>query len=123
MPLGFSDDQDQYSDDALLQMVRKRIARELEEQRGGQVVTNNVYGGGGGGPPQGGGLTEQMAQDPGGGSSSPEDYDYFVDIARENLEAGDPDPMDPERKLNREGWRKRVHRYRTPAGGDKKKVM
>ena len=103
---------DDVNDQMLIAAMRRKIMREIEREQGGATpIVNNVYGG-----HLGGIAGQQPAQ----GADMGDDYDYLVDIARENVEPGDIDPSDPEgqRKFQRDGWFKRVHRYRVP----KKKV-
>lgn len=87
----------------LQQAIRKRILEEISQARQAQVI-NNVYGGGGASPgsaeaqvPRS--LREAMT------NFDPKDYNYFVDIEREDV-------VGPEgEKL---GWKKRVKRYADP---------
>lgn len=73
----------------LLEAVKRKTLRDLEERAAAASVINN-YGGGG---HEAGGIMGGMA---GHGGESPEDRDYFVDIDRDDREGG---------------WTKRVHRY------------
>lgn len=97
------------SDAGLLKAVRRRLLGELaakrEREANSQKIVNNVYGSGG---PQhmGGGLAEKMH---GTGEVDPGLYDYFVDIDRQDKELN-PETGKPA------GWKKSVHRYRTPKG-------
>jgi hypothetical protein len=50
---------------------------------------------------QGGSIAEQM---------TPEDWDYYVDIQREDLPEINPETGKPL------GWKKKVHRYTTKRG-------
>jgi len=99
-----------YSDDVLLQAVRKRLLGELSGKSGQsghsqmQKVINNVYGSSGAPDTGSGGLVGNMgsgagAPVPGGAGGGDDPYSYMVDIEREN---------------NPNGWTKRVKRYRTP---------
>lgn len=118
------------SDQALIQEIRKRLLDEIRGgKRGGDAerIVNNIYGGGvaGSGSPMqgGGGVMDRMG---GPGEMSPEDHDYFVDILRQDIgEGGQADFVDPttgqptSQAMPQGGWRKRVHRFSVP----KKKMM
>jgi hypothetical protein len=85
----------------LQEAIRRRILEEIGSARQAQII-NNVYGGGGKSDPEGQGvksLQEAMT------NFNPKDYNYFVDIEREDV-------LGPEgEKL---GWKKRVKRYADP---------
>jgi hypothetical protein len=97
------DDQN-IDDKSLLLALKRKMMRDLEERQQQQAVVNNVYGGSIGGEHGGGvgGGLEEM---------SPEERDYFVDIARQNIPEGDAE-------MPNGGWKKSVHRYTQP----KKKI-
>jgi hypothetical protein len=81
------------------QAIRARILEEIKADRQAQII-NNVYGGGAQSPQSGGSsVREAMAQ------FDPKDYNYFVDITREDV-------LNPEGE--KMGWKKRVKRYADP---------
>ena len=90
-------------DAALIAALRRRMLDELERRDDIKPIVNNIYGHGVGGL-----MGEAYQGDP----ENRDDYDYFVDIMRKDLEDKDPETGKPL------GWEKKVHRYRSP----KKKV-
>jgi hypothetical protein len=91
------------NDDVLLAAIRKRLLREIEDERrasdAAQIV-NNVYGG----PMEArGGIHEELA---------PDDMEYYVDITRKDLPETNPETGKPV------GWEKKVRRWRQKAGDD-----
>lgn len=91
------------TDEMLLEALRRRMMRLLEEREASResAIVNNIYSGGlqggiGPGPgPGAGGLYERN-------TPSPEDLEYYVDIKRQDV-------MDDAGK--KIGWNKSVHRY------------
>lgn len=81
----------------LQEAIRARILEEIKANRQAQII-NNVYGGGGAQAPASS-VREAMA------GFDPKDYNYFVDITREDV-------MSPEGE--KMGWKKRVKRYADP---------
>lgn len=113
---------EEINDQMLIQAARKRLLAELGGG-GGSHIENNIYGapGLGGGEAQagGGGLFDSLSGADKGGGEDP--FDYFVDIARQNVDAGQMNPFsDPDNPevFDNSGWAKRVHRFR----GSKKKT-
>ena len=113
------DPQQEISDQALIQAMRKRILDEIARRSDAEKIVNNVYGGSIGGS----GVMDRLG---GADQASPDDNSYFVDILRQNYEPGDEAEMvDPntgmpvKKPLPHGGWAKRVHRFSAP----KKKVM
>jgi hypothetical protein len=113
---GFAPEPEAPDDDVLLAAIRKRLLREIERENearqaggggggggGASSIVNNVYGGS-----LGGGVAGQLGN---AQEMTPEERDYFVDIARQNVPEGDEE-------MPHGGWRKSVHRYTQ----DKKKV-
>ncbi len=87
----------------LVEAAKRRILRELEREQAAQVVNNLTQGGGmGGGQSQS--IQDMM------GSGTPEDWDYFVDITREDLPDVNPATGKPK------GWKKSVHRFTNRKG-------
>jgi len=83
--------------------IRRRILDEISASRQAQII-NNVYGssaGDGVGAYGNAGRTvrEAMAE------FDPKDYNYFVDITREDVLGPEGEKM---------GWKKRVKRYADP---------
>lgn len=74
--------------------LRERLLEEIRGGRQSQIV-NNLYGASGGASAPSS-IREAM---------NPADYNYFVDITREDV-------LDPEG--NKAGWKKRVKRYADP---------
>lgn len=103
----FGDDDDRYSDAALIKAARKRLLRELS-MHGAASSSNTINNNIGSGGSDVGGLMGLLGrgggQEPGAGESDP--FDYLVDI---------------ERKNTPEGWTKTVRRHRTPKDHEKKK--
>jgi hypothetical protein len=98
------EEDDRYSDAAMIRAARKRLLEQIAKAEGSPSLVNNVYGGGGS-PHMGGGVMDQLGSK--GVSGADEDpFDYLVDITRKNT----PD-----------GWEKKVHRYREPKDHKKKK--
>ena len=94
------------TDAVLLEAMRGRILDEIKRNQQANVI-NNMIGGGHEGVPAVRGVGAEMARATGGQDEvSPDDFDYMVDIMRENL------PADESGKSP--GWSKKVHRYRTP---------
>lgn len=96
---GIANNVDEAPDDnMLLQAIRKRILKDIEEKQTASII-NNVYGTGTV-PPQND-IKGLMA----GGGDGEDPFDYMVDIERRDL---------PE--LNAQGkpvgWSKKVRRYR-----------
>lgn len=110
--------EEDFSDEAMLAAIRKRLMDEISRSAGGsERIVNNVYGA----SPFG--LVERLNADSvqgagpdinryGGEGEDP--YEYMVDIDRE-------DKIGPEGE--KIGWTKKVRRYRTLTGspGEKKK--
>jgi hypothetical protein len=88
----------------LVEAAKRRILRELEREQAAQVVNNLTQGGGGMGGAQGQSIQDMM------GSGTPEDWDYFVDITREDLPDVNPATGKPK------GWKKSVHRFTNRKG-------
>jgi len=99
------DEDERYSDAAIIRAARKRLLEQIAAKaEGAPSFVNNVYGGGGA-PHMGGGVMDQMGSK--GVSGADEDpFDYLVDITRTDTPTG---------------WEKRVHRYREPKDHKKKK--
>jgi hypothetical protein len=98
-----------YTDEAMLQAIRRRLMDEISRTSGSsERIVNNVYGG----SPFG--LVERLGQE-GPEPGAPDPYEYMVDIDREDVK----DPETGEKV----GWKKKVRRYRTATGmpGEKKK--
>jgi len=119
--------EDQITDDALLNAVRKRLMRELMAERGQSppnIDIQNIVGGGRGGEPQ---LPPGMFEGMRGGESAEPEMDYGVDITRSDMWADPanqgqflppgvmPEPVDGKYP-DPIGWRKSVQRYRAPRG-------
>lgn len=102
---------EQVTDDMLLAAIRQRILDEINRKEQQAQIINQIYGGKGGESPQGqaGGVMGALGNASG---MSPEDYNYYVDISRQDVF----DPQDPSRRI---GWDKKVHRYKEP----KKKAL
>lgn len=90
-------------EDELQKAIRKRILEEISQSRQAQII-NNVYGGRGDSPgsaeaqaPRS--LREAMT------NFDPAQYNYFVDIERENVTGPEGEKL---------GWKKRVKRYAKP---------
>ncbi len=104
--------EDDFSDEAMLAAIRKRLMDEIARKGQGEKIVNNVYGG----SPYG--LVERLGRDAaeggGAGAGEPDPYEYMVDIDREDV---------MNDKGEKTGWRKKVRRYRTLTGspGEKKK--
>lgn len=90
----------------LIDAAKRRILRELEREQAAQVVNNLTQSGGGMGreAPQTQSIQDLM------GSGTPEDWDYFVDITREDLPDLNPATGKPK------GWKKSVHRFTNRKG-------
>jgi hypothetical protein len=97
------------TDAVLLEAVRKRILDQIANQQQGNPIYNMI---GTQDLPAtrgvGDAISRLQAPAAGGGDVSPDDFDYMVDIMRQNL------PEDETGKSP--GWTKKVHRYRTPKG-------
>lgn len=112
MPIGMEQDAGgDITEQALLQAIKRRILEEIKDrQRAAAPIVNNVYGnhqGAGGGA---GGLTGSLGYG-GEQGGNPDDFDYMVDISRQDMQPGDIDPTTGQ-PFTREGWIKRVHRHR-----------
>ncbi len=116
-------DEDQISDQMLIEAARKRLMQELAGGGGGQSpkIMNNIYGAGGGQPPGGGGMFEGGMGGGGGQGGGEDPFDYFVDIERRDV-FGDPvDTKDAKGNVvgsytPKLGWDKKVHRFRGSKG-------
>lgn len=113
------------SDSHLIEALRKRMLRDIESQNDRGAVNVNV-GNVSHGTPYGirgamnapnsehidDALTNVQA------TEKPDDFEYYVDIDREDK------PINPETGKP-SGWKKSVHRFRSPLGKEppKKKVL
>lgn len=105
---------DPISDQLIIDAIKKRLLREVESGSFGGVV-NNVYGNSmGAAAPSAGAATSGSPADIVSGMD-PGDFDYYVDISRQDLEPGDVDPLTGQ-PVTRKGWAKSVHRHRKPKG-------
>ena len=96
---------EQITDDALLNAVRKRLLQEiLREQSSPNIDIKNIVGGGGEMSPPSGVFEGMRQEDP---------TDYMVDITKSDVF---PEGAEPGAKPI--GWNKLVRRYRTPRGQD-----
>jgi hypothetical protein len=116
-----SNEDERYSDAAIIRAARKRLLEQIaaKAEAASPSFVNNVYGGGGA-PHMGGGVMDRMGSS---ASLSPEDdpYDYMVNILREDLPDVNPATGKPK------GWSKTVTRSRvrkdepSPSGKKKRK--
>lgn len=87
------------TDEDLIQLVRAQMAGNINRLGYGQAD-----------------LNEELQRSRQKGASSiaeqmtPEEWDYYVDITREDLPEINPDTGKPR------GWKKKVHRYTTKKG-------
>lgn len=118
---------EQITDDALLNAVRKRLLQEIMREQESNQIINNIVGGGQA-PPSGGSIPPGMFEGMRGQEQGEPDMDYGVDITRadvwadpskpgELLPIGVMPPAGPEGKYpDSIGWQKTVRRFRTPRG-------
>ena len=102
------------NEDDIKQMIQERIKQALgqQQQSAGTPLGSLVFQPGAGVFQQmGGGVmpADAMQAAPAEESMTPEDYEYFVEIAKRDV-------LDPEGESI--GWNKTVHRYRKPSLSD-----
>ena len=102
------------TDAVLLEAIRQRMMDEIGKQHESNVINNLIGGSSDALPATRGarGVSEFAGQATSSGAEglSPEDYDYLVDITREDLPEINPATGKPM------GWKKTVHRYREEKG-------
>ncbi len=109
LPNPLEKEDDPLSDRALVKAMRKRILDEISARQAAGAVINNYGAAPGGHEPTSGvmGMLGGGGAGGGGGSGGEDPFDYLVNIEREDL------PVNPETGKPK-GWKKTVHRYRTP---------